>query len=128
MSDALLAAQDLQDPYVRDACGVRDLSEGVSGFAGREDGISAFLRDGSAPNVGALHAGERQHLAGRGGDGLLERGDGAGRARVVKRDGDAEVAGLVAERGVFTLLAEGVCVSGHSGNLRYRCGFVKGGA
>lgn len=122
----LLAAQDFQHADVADARCRGDLPQGMSGLLCGGDRGAVFGVGGSAPCGGALHAGERLHLAVLRGDGLLESGDRLGAARVVQRDCDAEFAGFVAERGVFTLLPEAVCIGGHAGNVRYRYGFVKG--
>lgn len=109
---------------VRHACCFRDLAQRVSVGFGCFEGGAVVVHDGNAPLRDAFHAGEAIHLSG-GFDCLPERGDGVGAARVVKRDGDAEFAGLVAEGGVLTLLADEAVVRGHAGNLAYRARVVK---
>ena len=120
----LLAAQDLQHADVRDARGFRDGAQAVALVAGRDDGVSELLRDGSAPLGDALHSGEG-HLLG-GGDGLSQRVHGVRGAGVIQGNRDALLAGCVAESVVGDGLVTESAVSGHSGNLHYRSVEVKG--
>lgn len=132
----LFAAQDLQHADVADARCRRDLAQRMSSRLCVRDRGTVFGFSGSAPSGGALHASKRLHsvaprvrkpalIQPRGVYSLPERGNGLGGVRVVQRDGDAEFAGFVAERGVLTLLPECLCI-GHAGNNSYRYGFVKG--
>lgn len=120
----LLAAQNLEYADVRNASGFSDGAQAVALVTGRDDRCSELLRDGSAPLGDALHGCEA-HLLG-GGDGLSQRVHGVRGAGVIQGNRDALLAGCVAESVVGDGLVTESAVSGHSGNLHYRCGKVKG--
>lgn len=121
---ALAALDEAQHGDVAGADRTRDLAVGVARRVCGKDRGTVLVYGGSTPGCGALRTGERLHLLGR--DSCFEGGDGLWAVRVVQRDGDAEGAGGVAERGVFTLLVHVALRDLHGGNLRYRAGFVKG--
>lgn len=127
--------QHLDDGDVADAYGFGDLAGGVACFVGGADAVAVLLHGGSAPLVGALHTGEGLHL--QQALGAIQKRLGLVHAALilkpqrlvdqVVREGDAVVRVVVdVLLGASVQRVCGGLRSGHTGNLGYRAGFVKG--
>lgn len=125
----LLAAQDLQHADVRHACRISDGTERMALSACGKDSVTALLRGGGAPCVGAPHTDQGIHLQG----GKLGTQI---RDRLLALRDELFVAHLgVGETGLphlkLRLKHFGGClgdelISSHAGKVAYRLGFVKG--
>lgn len=110
--------RNLQHPDVGHARSLPYVPKALTPTDGLTDGLAPRLLGRGTPRGCAAHTGQVVHLA-RGFDCGAERVDGLRRARVVKRDGDAELVGLGAQRVVVAGALLELAVSGHSGNLPY---------